>query len=308
MSKPARQKATHVPVGAEGVVQVFEYRCTLERGAPVQPEQFTRTAISVVTAGVFGFRSGSDNQLLSRASALLATPGQQYEISHEHMGGDRCLIFRFEDGALEDASLEHGRPAGQGPFARSVLPPVTRVDAIRQLAERHLAQRGASLGLEELGLTLAACVFEHAAANPRRVPLSVQTTRRTRENIFLALAHLERTATEDIRLADLATLAGLSPFHFLRLFKREMGMTPHQHLVKARIRRALSLLRDTSIPVTEIALEVGFGDLSNFIHTFRREVGCSPSQFRRARPSEWAASVRALIRAKGPSRQRAVTR
>jgi AraC-like DNA-binding protein len=67
----------------------------------------------------------------------------------------------------------------------------------------------------------------------------------------------------------------------------------------ARIRRAVGLLRDTRSPVTQIAFEVGFGDLSNFINTFRREIGCSPSRFRKARPADWAASVRARALAAG---------
>ena len=97
--QPSRS-ATQAQLGAEGAVQIFEYRCALEKGAPVQPEQFSRPAISVVTSGVFGFRSDRDDQLLAAGSVLLGNPGQQYEISHEHMGGDRCLIFRFEPAAL----------------------------------------------------------------------------------------------------------------------------------------------------------------------------------------------------------------
>ncbi|HEX9602943.1 MAG TPA: helix-turn-helix domain-containing protein [Myxococcales bacterium] len=56
--------------------------------------------------------------------------------------------------------------------------------------------------------------------------------------------------------------------------------TPHQYLVGARLRRAARLLLTTSLPVTEVALEAGFGDLSNFIRTFRRAAGRSPRAFR----------------------------
>jgi AraC-like DNA-binding protein len=74
-----------------------------------------------------------------------------------------------------------------------------------------------------------------------------------------------------------------SPFHLLRLFKQEAGVTPYRFLIRARIRRAVALLLDTRRPITAIAFEVGFGDLSNFIHVFRREVGRSPRDFRRLR-------------------------
>jgi AraC family transcriptional regulator len=61
-------------------------------------------------------------------------------------------------------------------------------------------------------------------------------------------------------------------------------VTPYRFLVQARIRRALALLRNTSRPVTEIAFDTGFGDLSNFINAFRREIGCSPRQYRQSGP------------------------
>jgi AraC family transcriptional regulator len=285
--------APKAELASEGAVRVFEYRCALEKGAPVQTEQFSRSAISIVTSGVFGFRSDEDNQLLTTGSLLLANAGQQYEISHDHLGGDRCLIFRFEESALKDVAGHYTRSSDGRHFGRSVLPPLPRIDALRHLAERRLAAGGPQLGLEELGLALAACAIEQTVQNPRRVPVRTQGGRAARDAIFASLAQLEQSATEELRLTDLARSAGLSPFHFLRVFKREMGVTPYRYLMQARIRHAVRLLRDTALPVTEIAFDVGFGDLSNFINVFRRELGCSPSRFRKAQAAEWVATVRA---------------
>ena len=74
----------------------------------------------------------------------------------------------------------------------------------------------------------------------------------------------------------------MSPYHFLRLFSRVLGVTPHQYLVRSRLRHAARLLADDSRPITEVAFEVGFGDLSNFVRTFRRAAGVSPRRFRQA--------------------------
>ena len=74
----------------------------------------------------------------------------------------------------------------------------------------------------------------------------------------------------------------LSPFHFLRMFSGVFGVTPHQYLVRARLRKAARLLSEPERAVTDIAIDVGFGDLSNFVRTFHRAAGVSPSQFRRA--------------------------
>jgi AraC-like DNA-binding protein len=105
-----------------------------------------------------------------------------------------------------------------------------------------------------------------------------------RARVDAALVQIERSCHKPLALADLAAAAGLSPFHFLRVFRTVTGTTPHQYVVGARLRRAARVLVDTSRPVTEIAYEVGFEDLSNFVRTFHRVVGCSPSAFR-ARPT-----------------------
>ena len=82
-------------------------------------------------------------------------------------------------------------------------------------------------------------------------------------------------------MVDIARVGELTPFHFLRVFKQEIGVTPYRFLVRARIRRAVERLTRGDEAITRIAYDVGFGDLSNFVHTFRRELGCTPSQFRR---------------------------
>ena len=93
---------------------------------------------------------------------------------------------------------------------------------------------------------------------------------------------LEARSADPIDLEATAAFAGLSPYHFLRLFRRVTGATPHQYLVRCRLRRAARLLADPGRSVTDIAFDVGFGDLSNFVNAFRRAAGISPRGFRKA--------------------------
>src|SRR5712675_911580 len=87
---------------------------------------------------------------------------------------------------------------------------------------------------------------------------------------------------QQIDLEDAAGQADISPFHFLRLFGSVLGVTPHQYLVRSRLRHAARLLADDERSVTDIAYDVGFGDLSNFVRTFHRAAGVSPRRFREA--------------------------
>ena len=88
---------------------------------------------------------------------------------------------------------------------------------------------------------------------------------------------------EDFSLDRLAAQAGLSKFHFDRLFKRALGVTPSRYQINLRINLARRLLRETKKSVVEVALEVGYANPSHFAQLFRRETGLSPSDYRRQR-------------------------
>jgi AraC family transcriptional regulator len=88
---------------------------------------------------------------------------------------------------------------------------------------------------------------------------------------------------EDFSLDRLAAQAGLSKFHFQRLFKSAMGVAPSRYHINLRMNLARRLLRETKKSVVDIALEVGYANSSHFAQLFRRETGLSPSDYRRQR-------------------------
>jgi AraC-like DNA-binding protein len=79
----------------------------------------------------------------------------------------------------------------------------------------------------------------------------------------------------------MAGAAGLSPYHFLRTFQRLTGVTPHQYIVRARLRDAAIRLSARGRKILDIALDSGFGDVSNFNRAFRTEFGLSPREYRK---------------------------
>jgi len=272
-------------------VSVLEYRCQAEKGERPRVEEFAGPSLAIVCSGRFAFRSGHAAQLLANDFLLLGNPGQAYEISHPDAGGDRCLIFHFQEPVLAEIGDARRRWRGRRYFARSVLPPLPRATALRRLVEAGAAAR---LEIDEVAIASAShAMAEAGAGDPRAAPPPARD-RRTRESIHRVAEWLERSIGEEVRLSEVARLAELSPYHFLRTFKREIGVTPYRFLVRARIRRALELLMEPGATVTEIAYAVGFGDLSNFVHTFRREVGSTPGR--------WRESVKAAGRLGGADR------
>ena len=88
---------------------------------------------------------------------------------------------------------------------------------------------------------------------------------------------IESHISEKISLDALSTMAGLSSHHFARAFQQSVGMPPHRYLLRRRLEHVEQMLRDTQLPLSHIALAVGFSDQSHLNRHFRRLTGMSPS-------------------------------
>jgi AraC-like DNA-binding protein len=91
---------------------------------------------------------------------------------------------------------------------------------------------------------------------------------------------IDRDFAQPLDIPALSRIALVSEAHFIRTFHRVFGETPHRYLQRRRIERAMALLRDTDVPVTDICFKVGFSSLGTFSRTFRDLVGRSPSAYR----------------------------
>src|SRR5205823_868192 len=106
----------------------------------------------------------------------------------------------------------------------------------------------------------------------------------TRLEIFrrtlMARDFMEASLDRPVSVAEIASVACFSPFHFLRSFKQVFHETPHQYLTRRRIERAQDLLVQTELSVTNICLDIGFESLGSFSTLFRRHTGVSPERYR----------------------------
>lgn len=103
-----------------------------------------------------------------------------------------------------------------------------------------------------------------------------------RSRVRLVDAFIRANLHRALRLEDLATAAGLSPFYFTRMFKAATGSTPLDYLMEARVAEATRLLGDTALPLGEIAERTGFRTHAHFSTVFRKRRGCAPRSLRSA--------------------------
>lgn len=102
----------------------------------------------------------------------------------------------------------------------------------------------------------------------------------TNRRMLRARDEMDRRYAEPLDVPSLAAAAHLSASQFGRVFKDTFGETPHRYLQRRRVERAMTMLRQTDGPVTQVAWDVGFARLGTFSRTFSSAVGCSPSEFR----------------------------
>jgi len=243
-------------------------------------ERHNSVCIAAVTRGTFQYRTIHGTMTLAPGALLLGNEGAYFECGHAHGVGDRCISFHFAPDYFEDiiAAVPGARRAA---FSVPRVPPSTSLLPLIAAAE---AARSDGLELEEISLRLAGST---AATLAPSTTTATTPSRRDEQRISEALRRIEAKAHEPISLIALARGAAMSPFHFLRTFRSVVGMTPHQFVLGARLRRAAVRLRQSDESVSAIAYEAGFNDLSTFNRRFRRIMGIAPIAYRRAGFGHW---------------------
>ncbi len=254
---------------------VHDVVCTAGPQDRPYEERHETVSIAVVTAGTFQYRTTAGSGLLGPGSLLLGNHGHCFECGHEHGIGDHCLSFQYEPGFFEGL-LAAVPGVRRREFPAATLPAVPELAAM--LANAEAARDAGDVGaLEEVAVRLAGAVVT-TLSNKRRRDRS--PSRRDEQRISDALRRIESRVDEPVPLAGLAREAAMSPYHFLRVFRQVVGLTPHQYLLRLRLHRAALRLRRSDEPIAAIAYDSGFGDLSTFNRRFRRIVGVSPRAYR----------------------------
>ena len=231
-------------------------------------------AIATVIAGSFRYRSSRGCVTLMPGALMLGNDGDEFECSYDGTWGDRCISFGYTCDYFERIAAEAGNAKRAG-FHTHRVPPTPAAIALAAEIETESGRADAPRW-EELALRVAGDALssvEGVAAEP---------SARDERRILNALDLIEARYSEPLSVGTIAGAVCMSPYHFLRVFRAVAGVTPHQYLVRTRLRRAAVALAARDEPIAAIAFAHGFGDLLTFVTTFGRVFGRSPRAYRQA--------------------------
>lgn len=226
--------------------------------------------------GRLEIRSGGRTHMNWQHRELIAFIPSGMDTQFEFNANTQALQFYLPPGTLQGASEAH---------RGTELPPILgernrRVAWLMGLVEHELRAPsfGTSLLVDGLIGAIAQTLvstFAGAAPGPEdRITL-------TRAKLDRVIDYIEAHIAEPIALNDLAGVAGLSTYHFARVFKASTGDTPYQFLRRRRIALATRLLAEGMVPLAEVARSCGFANQAHFTAAFTRETGLSPGRYRR---------------------------
>jgi AraC-like DNA-binding protein len=227
---------------------------------------------------MFEQHSADGRVLMTPGATMLGNPTGCFECSHSHSAGDRCVAFWFSEEYFGRMLGDTKRRGWPDRFGVAALPPLAATAALVAQSARALATRDQT-PWDEIAASAAANTFRLTHQSPW-TPSPVSS--RAESSIAEAIQIIEAAPEAATSLDAMAQRAAMSPYHFLRVFNAASGLTPHQYVRRARLRRAAGRLLAERTPIIDIALGSGFGDVSNFNRSFRAEFGVSPRTFRRS--------------------------
>ena len=270
---------TFTELGRGSLVRVLLFRHGPGDHRDPREEVLDASSLVVTSHGAWTVRGVGVDGVADLRTCWVGGRGAAYRCHHPRRPTDRTLAIDVLAAGTAEAIPD--LPAGRS--ALIVRTPELEGRRARVVSAALARSPGSRLALDVAASELFAIAWARAGAShgsdgDRRAGRLDDLDR-----IDVTLRWLDGRLADDVGLRDLASVAGMSPFHFVRAFHARTGETPMRHVRRRRLEHAAVLLRETDRSVTEIALDAGFGSLSHFVTVFRDLTGLPPQRWRRAR-------------------------
>jgi len=251
---------------------IADLHCVPARGKHSAGGIYSEACVALVLSGAFLYQSEGRSGVTVPGALVFANKNERFSCQHQCVEGNRRIVVFFSEEFLQPIVEELRCDTSR--FQAGLSPPSRMTAMVSGLLIRIARQAAdsdeAALAIAQLSLGFASgrvCCDRSSAADTRRV--------------LDAVRYINAHFAEPCSLDALASIASMSRFRFARLFRAVTGETANQYVVNRRLSAAAARLAATARPISEIAYDVGFNDLSHFNACFRSAFGCPPSVWRR---------------------------
>lgn len=234
-------------------------------------------AVGVIRHGVESFSCMGTGYYAVENQIIVFNPDEVHTGEAADEDGWEFRMFYFDSELLRTAaSLASGRRVDLPAFG---VPVIKDPDLALQICHLHAVLEAETSRLTRQELFLM--TFAELARRHADVKLPEPSRGRERDAVRKVREYLEANTQRNVALDDLAQLSGLSPYHLVRVFRQEVGLSPHAYFEQVRVHRARRLLKEGAL-ITNVALELGFTDQSHLHRHFKKLTGVTPGVYRSA--------------------------
>lgn len=271
---PGREFAHFRACDALGGIEQLHARFENHTFARHSHEGYT---IGVIEQGAQGFYRSGGNHVAPAGTIILVNADEVHSGHSETRGGWSYRAMYPSQEQLQQLTRDLNPGRHDAPYFPSAVVQDTEVAA--QLYQLLTADGQHHSRLAQQSLLYDA--LRQLIARHSKQPPSATEPAHARRQLSVVKEFLDDYPEADVSLEELATLAGLSPYHLSRSFKKAYGLPPHAYQVQSRLRQAKKLLRAGS-SIADAAIASGFHDQSHLHRNFRRSLGITPGQYRAA--------------------------
>jgi AraC family transcriptional regulator len=265
--------------------KIINYLCACTDCTLSKPEYQDRFSFCFIRKGNFLFKAFRSDLDSHTGRILINKPGYDYRVAHAHTVPDQCTIFSFEPNffvELCDVYKDQLNGFTRKRDIQSILIKTNAaIDYVHwQILKSLVSGKFTSLEIDTLLVELVERVFLLNESEKSFQTISDTHKRNYLPRMERAKDFIQHNFSNGIRLSDIASECAMSAFHFARIFRRVTGDTPHQYLSTFRCAHAAFLLKNTSLPISDVSVLAGYNSPSHFSTEFKSRMKSIPKLFR----------------------------
>lgn len=263
--------------------RVLDFKCRCTDCKTSKPEYSNSFCISFVRKGNFLFNVFRHSLDSYSGCVLVTKPGYERTVTHTHTVPDECTIFDFKSAFFQEVLEQYSsvRFLSDNDLHSTLLKTNAETEFLHfQILQLILTKSGSKLQIDNLVMEVVDKILRHATDYDPDQRINARLKRNHLITIEKAKDYITRNFTNDISLTEIADYCNVSPFHFSRIFKTFTSVSPHQFLLSVRLKNSELLLKETVLPVADVAFSSGFNSIEHFTTAFRQKYQTPPARFR----------------------------